>query len=66
MENALYEKFIQHELARRLLLSTGDQNLLFSESGDGFWGDGPTGQGFNEIGKALMRIRARLQEAGYT
>ena len=66
MEAALYHKFIQHEVPRKLLLSTRDQNLMFSDSEDGFWGDGRTGQGYNEVGKALMRIRERLQEAGYT
>lgn len=66
MEDALYHKFIQHSTARALLLSTGDQSLMFVEPEDNYWGDGPDGLGLNEIGKVLMRIRNKLREAGYS
>ncbi|TCD61398.1 hypothetical protein EIP91_008519 [Steccherinum ochraceum] len=65
MENALYQKFVQNETVRHLLLATGDHALVFTDPEDGFWGDGPSGLGLNRIGQALMMIRTRLREAGY-
>jgi hypothetical protein len=29
---------------------------------DAFWGSGPDGKGRNELGKALMRLRAALRD----
>lgn len=65
MEEVLYNKLIQHPDLRRFLMETGTSDLLYS-SRDDFWGDGPLGQGANELGKALVRVRERLREEGYT
>jgi len=33
-----------------------------NSSTDAFWGSGPDGKGRNELGKALMRLRATLRD----
>lgn len=64
IENVLYEKFVQHPNLCSLLLSTNAAELIYAEATDPFWGDGPVGQGLNELGKALMRVRDHLREEG--
>ncbi|OJT10486.1 N-glycosidase YbiA [Trametes pubescens] len=61
VEEALYQKFIQHERLRDLLLETGEAELIYSDPNDTFWGDGPMGQGMNALGQALCRVRDRLR-----
>ncbi len=63
MEEILYAKFTQNRDLKRKLLETGDAIL---EEGnkwhDTYWGvDIRTGRGENHLGKALMKVRARLQ-----
>jgi predicted NAD-dependent protein-ADP-ribosyltransferase YbiA (DUF1768 family) len=60
MDEVLYLKFRQHSELRTLLLSTYPSELMYVESGDPFWGDG-AGQGLNELGNSLMRVRERLR-----
>jgi len=60
MDDVLYLKFRQHGDLRTLLLSTYPSELMYVESGDPFWGDG-AGQGRNELGNSLMRVRERLR-----
>jgi adenylate cyclase len=62
MERAVRCKFTQHEELRRLLLSTGDQNLAEAAPGDYYWGIGKQGTGENRLGRLLMRLRAELRE----
>ncbi|KZT06498.1 DUF1768-domain-containing protein [Laetiporus sulphureus 93-53] len=64
LDEVLYHKFIQHPALRALLMGTGTTSLLVSDSQDSFFGDGPIGQGANQLGKALMRVRERLREEG--
>ncbi|OCH94480.1 DUF1768-domain-containing protein [Obba rivulosa] len=64
MEEALYHKFKQHPNLQGMLLNTGVADLIYAEANDPFWGDGPLGQGANELGKALMRVRDRLRIEG--
>ncbi|OBZ70317.1 Swarming motility protein YbiA [Grifola frondosa] len=64
IDEALYWKFMQHPYLRRLLMDTGQVDLVFSDSDDSFWGDGPLGQGANHLGNALMRVRQRLRAEG--
>ncbi len=66
MEVVLYNKFMQHHTLRSLLLSTGAADLLYSDTRDDFWGDGPVGRGANELGRALRHVRERLRAEGYT
>ena len=62
MEEALYKKFTQHQPLMARLLKTGIAELVYAEASDAFWGEGPAGQGANELGHALMRVRQRLQD----
>lgn len=65
MDEVLYHKFVQHPNIRALLMGTGVAQLVFSDLSDPFWGDGSLGQGANELGKALVRVRDRLRAEGY-
>lgn len=48
-----------------LLIGTGSAELIYADSNDGFWDTGPNGEGSNELGRALMRVREKLmREAG--
>jgi len=60
MEEVLYHKFTQHPSLQDMLASTRDIELIEDLPEDSFWGGGRDGRGRNEMGKALMRIRARL------
>ncbi|KAG1892054.1 hypothetical protein F4604DRAFT_1697132 [Suillus subluteus] len=60
MEEVLYLKFKQHPSLRTLLLRTGLADLVYADANDAYWGHGPLGDGANELGKALMRVRDRL------
>jgi predicted NAD-dependent protein-ADP-ribosyltransferase YbiA (DUF1768 family) len=76
MDEALFHKFTQHSDLQAELLGTGDAelievdpicvftfNLLMAvqdSDKDAFWGVGPDGQGRNELGKCLERLRATL------
>lgn len=61
MEEALFHKFTQHESLKELLLSTGDSILIEDSPYDSFWGCGKHGDGRNELGKALMKLREKLR-----
>ena len=65
MEEVLYLKFKQHPEVRTLLMGTGAADLVYAETKDTFWGEGPSGTGNNELGKALVRVRDRLRGEGY-
>lgn len=62
MEELVRAKFTQNEELGRLLLATGKSELIEGNSwNDTFWGvDLKTGEGRNELGKALMKVRAEL------
>jgi ribA/ribD-fused uncharacterized protein len=60
MDRVLELKFTQHVQLGRLLCSTGDAELVEDSPIDAFWGVGADGRGRNELGKALMRLRARI------
>ena len=62
MDDVLHQKFRQHSDLRNLLLNTGNAELIYAEVTDPFWGEGPAGQGENQLGKALMRVRERLRQ----
>ncbi|KAJ7196834.1 hypothetical protein GGX14DRAFT_472937 [Mycena pura] len=61
MDEVLLKKFTQHSRLTQLLLSTGDAELIENSPQDSFWGIGADGQGRNELGKALQRLRSKLQ-----
>ncbi|PCH44627.1 DUF1768-domain-containing protein, partial [Wolfiporia cocos MD-104 SS10] len=60
MDAVLEAKFTQHPELCELLLSTGRRPLIEASQVDAFWGAGKWGDGRNELGKALMRLRDKL------
>ncbi|THH14129.1 hypothetical protein EW146_g6170 [Bondarzewia mesenterica] len=61
MDDVLYLKFRQHADLRAMLFDTGNATLIYAEPNDHFWGEGPMGQGQNQLGQSLMRVRDRLR-----
>ncbi|CAG8552255.1 4825_t:CDS:2 [Diversispora eburnea] len=56
MEWVVTQKFEQHPGLARMLVETGDQELVEHTEVDNFWGDGGgPNKGRNELGKVLMR-----------
>jgi predicted NAD-dependent protein-ADP-ribosyltransferase YbiA (DUF1768 family) len=66
MEDVLYLKFKQHPDLRALLVNTGIADIIYAEANDPFWGSGPIGEGANQLGKTLVRVRERLRLEGFT
>lgn len=63
MERAVRQKFELHPELRKLLLSTGDEELQEAAPTDYYWGVGRDGNGQNKLGLILMRLRAELKRA---
>lgn len=63
MRRAVTEKFTQHLSIRKILLDTGDAELIEHTENDRFWGDGGDGSGLNMLGKLLMEVRASLHSS---
>ncbi len=61
MLRALRAKFTQHKKLRRLLLDTGDAELVEHTRNDRYWADGGDGLGKNRLGALLMQVRAELR-----
>ncbi|KAG5636961.1 hypothetical protein H0H81_006265 [Sphagnurus paluster] len=53
-------KFRQHADLRFRLLNTNPARLLYFDPSDSFWGIGPLGNGRNELGAILERVRAEI------
>ncbi|THV03956.1 DUF1768-domain-containing protein [Dendrothele bispora CBS 962.96] len=62
MDIVLRQKFTQHPVLKQELIETGNAELFENSKFDSFWGTGPDGLGRNELGKALMRLRAHFQQ----
>jgi predicted NAD-dependent protein-ADP-ribosyltransferase YbiA (DUF1768 family) len=66
LEEILYLKFQQHPDLQELLVRTGDAPIIFNHEdsilGDGGNVNGASGNGENELGKALMRVRYTITE----
>ena len=50
-------KFEQHPYLKETLLNTGLRPIIQHTRGDSFWGDGPSGEGDNRLGKSLVKLR---------
>ena len=62
MEALLRQKFARGSELAGQLLATGDRELIEGNRwGDRFWGTDLQGNGRNELGRALMRIRDDLR-----
>jgi N-glycosidase YbiA len=62
MRRAVRRKFETHEDIRRILLSTGNEELIEQTTDDYYWGCGTNGTGANMLGKILMEVRAEMRE----
>ena len=62
MKELVYLKFSQNERLKKLLLETGDRQLVeLNTWGDTYWGV-CNGVGFNYLGEILMDVRDKLKE----
>ena len=48
-------------IARELLLSTGDRQLVEASPFDHYWAAGKDGTGLNRLGQLLMQVRSELR-----
>ncbi|BAZ40987.1 hypothetical protein NIES4101_69490 [Calothrix sp. NIES-4101] len=60
MYKAVLKKFQTHQDLQKLLLSTGDEEIIENAPGDYYWGCGKDGSGKNMLGKILMDVRIEL------
>lgn len=61
MRRAVLEKFKQNNDAKKILLSTGDKEIIEKTTKDYYWGCGTNGTGGNMLGKILMEVREILK-----
>lgn len=61
MREALRAKFTQNKDLKKILLETGDAELVEHTANDNYWGDGGDGSGKNMLGKLLMEFREELK-----
>jgi len=61
MKKGLWAKFSQHQDLQKILLSTGNQQIVERNDNDAIWGDGKDRKGRNELGKILMQVRDELK-----
>jgi N-glycosidase YbiA len=57
-------KIQQHHSVRDLLLSTGNETIVYHDSKDDYWADGGDGSGRNMLGQIYMEFRAALTKDG--
>jgi N-glycosidase YbiA len=61
MRVAVLAKFEQNPEIAKILLETGDEELIENTTIDHYWGIGSTGTGLNMLGKILMETREKLR-----
>jgi ribA/ribD-fused uncharacterized protein len=62
LKTAVKKKFESYPELERLLLSTGDEELIEANSKDYFWGEGKDRTGRNMMGHILMDVREYLKK----
>lgn len=62
MRTAVLAKFTQIPELRKLLLNTGDAELINHSDEDSYWADGGDGGGRNMLGVVLMEVRDELRQ----
>ncbi|MCB1211642.1 MAG: NADAR family protein [Verrucomicrobiales bacterium] len=60
MRQALWAKFDQNRRLKQMLIDTGTEELVHESSSDLFWGRSRDGEGENQLGQLLMRVRDEL------
>jgi len=61
LREAVRKKFESYPGLERLLLSTGEEELIEANPNDYFWGEGKDGSGRNMMGQILMEVRVYLK-----
>ncbi|MDO8511066.1 MAG: NADAR family protein [Nanoarchaeota archaeon] len=61
LREAVRTKFESYPSLEKLLLSTGEEELIEANPDDYFWGEGKDGSGKNMMGQILMEVRAYLK-----
>lgn len=62
MERCLRQKFAEGTSLRAKLLATNDDEIVEGNTwGDRFWGQCPIGNGENNLGKLLMKLRSEFK-----
>lgn len=61
MRRAVLEKFKTNNDVKKILLSTGDEEIIEKTTKDYYWGCGENGTGKNMLGKILMETRDILR-----
>lgn len=59
MRKAVIEKFTQNLDIKKILIQTGEQELVEKTSTDYYWGCGANGSGKNMLGLILMETRKK-------
>jgi len=62
MREVVHAKFTQHASLKKLLLSTGNEDIVEASPYDSFWGEGSDGSGTNHLGKVLMEVREQIRQ----
>lgn len=62
MVETLTHKANQYPEIKKLLLETGDQEIIEDSPKDPIWGVGKDGKGTNLLGKAWMQVRDNLKD----
>ncbi|AFZ38266.1 hypothetical protein Sta7437_4833 (plasmid) [Stanieria cyanosphaera PCC 7437] len=62
MHQGVLSKFNSHRDIRKILLSTGELEIVYHSPSDYYWGCGEDGTGDNKLGKILMSVRNILQK----
>ena len=62
MQQAVLKKFETHADLRKILLSTGDEEIVENSPIDYYWGCGKDGSGKNKLGLVLMTVRKLLRD----
>ena len=65
MYECVLAKFVQNQEFRNRLFSTGDEEIAEDSPIDSFWGLGPNGNGQNNLGIILMKVRSLLRTNEY-
>lgn len=63
MRQALFAKFSQNELIKKVLLSTEGEELIENSPIDYYWGCGQDNSGKNRLGYLLMELRENLKNS---
>lgn len=66
MRRADWAKYSQHSQLLRLLIATGDAELIEDSESEPFWGIGADGLGTSWAGRVLMEVRQKLIDSSKT